>query len=49
MGFYDQIHGGVRQHLLLERLTPAKVPPHDPVSVDDTLELRRRGDTVKAK
>jgi hypothetical protein len=37
------------QDLLLEGLTAAEVPADDPVSVDDALELRRRGETLEMK
>jgi len=37
------------EDLLLEGLTAAEVPADDPMSVDDALKLRRRGETFEMK
>ena len=49
VGFDDEVHGGMWEDLLLEGLTAAEVPADDPVSVDDALKLRRRGETFEMK
>jgi hypothetical protein len=49
VGFDDEVHRRMWEDLLLEGLTAAEVPADDPVSVDDALELRRRGETFEMK